>query len=84
MKNFEKNENRKSSSVIYFQIGLVVSLFVAYLFIELKLPDDEKTISKPPTFVEITEEPFSQKFRVESKPVVQVIKPKIIQPILTF
>jgi len=84
MKNFEKNENRRSSSVIYFQIGLVVSLFVAYLFIELELPDDENNVQGCPTVVDITEEPYSEKVRVESKPVVQVIKPKIIKPVLTF
>lgn len=84
MKNFEKNENRRSSSVIYFQIGLVVSLFVAYLFIELKLPDDEIQVPGVPKVVDITEEPYSEKIRVESKPVVQVIKPKIIKPVLTF
>jgi len=84
MKNFEKNENRRSSSVIYFQIGLVVSLFVAYLFIELKLPDDEIQVPGVPKVVDITEEPYSEKIRVESKPVVQLIKPKIIKPVLTF
>lgn len=84
MKNFEKNENRRSSSVIYFQIGLVVSLFVAYLFIELELPKDEIQVTGIPKVIDITEEPYSEKIRIESKPIVQVIKPKIIQPILTF
>lgn len=84
MKNFEKNENRKSSSVIYFQIGLVVSLFVAYLFIELKLPDNETEVVGCPQIVDITEEPMTEKFRIESKPIVQIIRPKIIQPVLTF
>lgn len=84
MKNFEKNANRRSNSVIYFQIGLVASLFLAYLFIELKLPDNETEVVRIQKIVDITEEPMTDKFRVESKPVVQIIKPKIIQPVLTF
>jgi protein TonB len=84
MKNFEKNANRRCNSVIYFQIGLVASLFLAYLFIELKLPDSDTDVVGCPKVVDITEEPMNEKFRVESKPVVQLIKPKIIQPVLTF
>jgi periplasmic protein TonB len=84
MKNFEKNANRSSNSVIYFQIGLVASLFLAYLFIELKLPDNENEVVGCPQVLDITEEPMTDKFRVESKPVVQIIRPKIIQPVLTF
>lgn len=84
MKNFEKNANRRSNSVIYFQIGLVASLFLAYLFIELKLPDNETEVIGVPKVVDITEEPMTEKFRVESKPVVQIIKPKIILHVLTF
>lgn len=84
MKNFEKNENRKNNSVIYFQIGLVVSLFVAYLFVELKLPDDENEVIEPCAVVDITEEPYNEKIRIESKPIVQVIKPQIIKSVLTF
>lgn len=84
MKNFEKNANRRSNSVIYFQIGLVASLFLAYLFIELKLPDNESEVIGIPKVVDITEEPMTEKFRVEPKAVVQLVKPKIIQPILIF
>ena len=84
MKNFEKNTSRRSNSVIYFQIGLVASLFLAYLFIELKVPDNETDVVGCPQVVDITEEPMTNKFRVESKPVVQIIRPKIIQPVLTF
>lgn len=84
MKNFEKNTNRRSNSVIYFQIGLVASLFLAYLFIELEVPDRTNPVEPGYKVVDITEEPMTEKFRVESKPVVQVIQPKIIKPILTF
>ena len=84
MKNFEKNENRKNNSVIYFQIGLVVSLFVAYLFVELELPSRATSIESEYKVVDITEEPYSEKIRVESKPIVQVVKPQIIKPVLTF
>lgn len=84
MKNFEKNTNRRSNSVIYFQIGLVASLFLAYLFIELEVPNRTNPVEPGYTVVDISEEPISDKFRVESKPVVQIIQPKIIQPVLTF
>lgn len=84
MKNFEKNENRRSNGVIYFQIGLVVSLFLAYMFVELELPDRASTVGIKRNVIDIVEESYTDNIRIEPKQVVQVVKPTIIKPVLTF
>jgi protein TonB len=76
-----KNDlNFNKSSIVYFQIGLIICLLMAYVAFEFSI---NSSITSEKNLTKVTEDNFelpTQPFKVYKEPVVEVPKPKPNKP----
>jgi len=78
MNTSEKHPGIVKTQNVYFQIGLVISLFLTYCFIELEIPQNQEGVSKE-EIREIPTEVFNQKIKIIKDPIAES-KPEKKQP----
>lgn len=78
MKSSEKHQSVVKTKNLYFQIGLVISLFLTYYFIELEIPQNQEGVVKD-EIRELPNEVFHQKIVIIKDPIAET-KPEKKQP----
>lgn len=78
MKSSEKHQSVVKTKSLYFQIGLVISLFLTYYFIELEIPQNHEGVVKD-EIRELPNEIFHQKLVIIKDPIAET-KPEKQQP----
>ncbi len=74
------DQKRSENSSLYFQIGLVLSLILAYLFIEIEIQSVTTDAVAPKSRIDISEV-YTQKFTIEKPVVLESVvqsKPKFV------
>ena len=70
--------NLRRNPTLHFQVGLILALLVAIFFLEVKMP--EKAYNPPVIDYDSEEAIWDEQFQVEKK-VVEVVVPKIKEPV---
>uniref|UniRef100_UPI004048F3BC energy transducer TonB n=2 Tax=Flavobacterium sp. TaxID=239 RepID=UPI004048F3BC len=71
MRQFNQKSSALRNSRLYFQLGLIVSLFLCYFFLEYQSPESEIIIEEWDSGTEVTDFSFEEPVRIERKQIDQ-------------